>query len=305
MNMKITLFEKQEKRIAQRFPFIMIVLKGVGQIMLQENAYTGFLFLAGIFYGSVTMGFGALIATICGTITAQILGYDKSEIEKGIYGFSAALVGVALTFYFDAVWITGLAVIIGSAMAAIIQHWFNVKKIPVFTLPFIIVTWFFLYVFKHLYPVAPPTSLDTVTAVSQDLAFAFRGYGQVIFQGSLFAGIVFFIGVFISSPKQALYGLVAALIAGVLSALYNASPEAIMMGLFSYNAVLCAIVFAGDREAGVWMFIAIALSIIVQFIMNLYELTPLTFPFVAGTCITLALQNLAKKYGRSKTRNSK
>lgn len=296
MNMKITLFEKQERLIAQRFPFVVMVLKGLGQIMLQENAYTGFFFLAGICYGSFTMGFAALIAAVCGTITAKILGYDQTEIAKGIYGFSAALVGVALTFYFDAVWVTGLAVIIGAALAATIQHWFIVKKIPVFTLPFIIVTWFFLYLFKYIYPVASPASLDTITAVSQDLAFAFKGFGQVIFQGSLFAGIAFFIGIFISSPVQALYALVASLVAGVLSALYNAPPEGIMTGLFSYNAVLCAIVFAGNKESGIWMFIAVALSIIVQFVMNTYELTPLTFPFVAGTCIVLALQNFITKW---------
>ncbi len=36
------------------------VLKGLGQIMLQENAITGLLFLAGIFYSSATMGLAAL-----------------------------------------------------------------------------------------------------------------------------------------------------------------------------------------------------------------------------------------------------
>lgn len=182
MNMKITLFEKQERLIAQRFPFVVMVLKGLGQIMLQENAYTGFFFLAGICYGSFTMGFAALIAAVCGTITAKILRYNQTEIAKGIYGFSAALVGVALTFYFDAVWVTGLAVIIGAALAATIQHWFIVKKIPVFTLPFIIVTWFFLYLFKYIYPVASPASLDTLQQFPRILHLLLKVLDKLFFR---------------------------------------------------------------------------------------------------------------------------
>lgn len=43
--------------------FYAPLLKGIGQIMLQENTITGLLFLAGIFYGSFAMGVGAVLAT--------------------------------------------------------------------------------------------------------------------------------------------------------------------------------------------------------------------------------------------------
>lgn len=61
---------------------MLIVLKGLGQIMLQENAVTGLLFLIGIFYGSFIMGTAALLAVVCGTTTALLLKYEKSEIDK-------------------------------------------------------------------------------------------------------------------------------------------------------------------------------------------------------------------------------
>lgn len=75
------------------------LLKGIGQIMLQENSLTGLLFLIGIFYGSIIMGLAALLAAICGTVTAYLLKYDKTEITQGLYGFSAALVGVAAMLF--------------------------------------------------------------------------------------------------------------------------------------------------------------------------------------------------------------
>jgi urea transporter len=85
------------------FSFVRQVLRGLGQIMLQENALTGLLFLLGIFYGSVFMGLGALVATACGTMTAYLFHFDKAETEKGLYGFSAALVGVALTLFLKSI----------------------------------------------------------------------------------------------------------------------------------------------------------------------------------------------------------
>lgn len=96
------------------------ILKGLGQIMLQENALTGLLFLIGIFYGSFLMGIAALLATLCGTATALLLKYEVSEIEKGIYGFSAALVGVAVMLFFKPLFLSWVFLVIGSVLATIL-----------------------------------------------------------------------------------------------------------------------------------------------------------------------------------------
>lgn len=185
-------------------------------------------------------------------------------------------------------------------MAAIVQHWFSVKKIPVFTFPFIIVTWVIMYVFQHVYSVAPSIFLSARSIIENDFTFGLLGYGQVIFQGSVFAGAAFFIGVFVSSPLKGLYGLVASVVAGMLAALYGVSAESVAMGLLGYNAVLCAIVFAGDRlKDGVWVFTSIVLSLIVSFVFSANEITPLTFPFVAGTWAVLILQNIYARFSAS------
>ncbi|MBO9640503.1 MAG: urea transporter, partial [Siphonobacter aquaeclarae] len=138
-------------------PFLTAVLNGIGQIMLQENAWTGLLFLIGIFYGDVQMGLAALAGTVTGTLTARLLGYDDKEIRMGLYGFSPALVGVALTFLFAANGIVWVLVIAGAAMAAVLQHFFIVRKIPVFTFPFIVVTWALVFLL-HKFTGYPPSS---------------------------------------------------------------------------------------------------------------------------------------------------
>ncbi|MNU83698.1 Urea transporter [compost metagenome] len=284
------------------YRFSLILLRGLGQIMLQENAATGLLFLIGIFYGSSLMGIASTLAVCCGTMTAQLLRYDKTEIEKGLYGFSAALIGPALILFFEPVFVVWLAIITGSIAATILQHLFIVKKIPVFTLPFVLVTWGIIFLFQNWYLVAPSELLSAAIPVDQDFTFALRGFGEVIFQGSLFASLAFFIGVYIHSPISALYGLAGALLAGVLSFWFSAPVGEIGMGLFSYNAVLCAIVFAGDQvKDGVWVLISVALSVAIGLTMYHYKLIQLTFPFVAASCITLVLRSLfTDSYSRQK-----
>ncbi len=48
----------------QALLFIDSVLRGVGQVLLQNNSYAGLLFLAGIFYNSVLFGTAVLIGTV-------------------------------------------------------------------------------------------------------------------------------------------------------------------------------------------------------------------------------------------------
>ncbi|HET7117235.1 MAG TPA: urea transporter [Hanamia sp.] len=268
--------------------FASIILKGLGQIMLQENQVTGFLFLVGIFYGSSIMGSAALLATVCGTATAFLLKYDQSEIDKGLYGFSAALVGVALMLFLKPVVLSWILIIIGSPLATIIQHFFIKRKIPVFTLPFVLVTWAIILFtrinFADIMSVRPPVIVSTIN----NLDFIFKGYGQVIFQDNLIAGLLFFIGVFISSPIAALYGFAGGILSAIIAFNFSVPINDINIGLFSYNAVLCAIVFAGYQiKDGLWVLLSVLLSLFISILMLKFNVIPLTFPFVLASCVTL------------------
>ncbi|OBW41018.1 Urea transporter [Chryseobacterium sp. MOF25P] len=266
----------------------IILLKGLGQIMLQGNSVTGFLFLVGIFYGSLTMGIAALLATICGTTTAFLLKYDKAEINKGLYGFSAALVGVAIMLFLKPVFISWIILVIGSALATVIQHFFMKRKIPVFTLPFVVITWLILFFTNNYFTgLLSEVSITTASSINY-FTVGFKGYGQVIFQGSIISGILFFIGILISSPISALYGLAGAIISAIIAFIFSAPVEDISIGLFSFNAVLCAIVFSGKQMKDcIWSVIAVILSLFISLLLLKFDIMQLTFPFVLASCIIL------------------
>lgn len=289
------------KIFSQRFPFVDSILKGIGQIMLQENALTGVLFLAGIFYGDIYMGIAAILATLSGTLTACIFGFPKSERAKGMYGFSPALIGVAFTFLFQPCILIWVLIILMAALAAISQHYFIVKNIPVFTFPFVLITWIVVFIL-HTYFSIPPSMASAdpavVTNLVDDFTSSTNGFGEVIFQGSVFAGVIFFVAVFVSSPLSALYGLAGSILGAAISLRFEEPMNQIHMGLFSFNAVLAAITFAGPRRKdGVYVLIAVILSTLLDILLLSFHnetLTQaggvLTFPFVMSSWVTLLLK---------------
>lgn len=268
--------------------------KSLGQIMLQENAETGLYFLIGIFIGSFQMGIAAILSVVCGLLTAIVFKFDAENIKSGLYGFSAALVGVALMLFYKPSVIIWISICVGSVLAALLQHFFIKKRIAVFTLPFVLITWSLMFILNRT------NIAETNDIVSNGVQyvgierflFGFRGIGQVIFQNKTCIGLIFFLGILKHSPIAAIYALAGALLSGIFAFSFNVPTESIMMGLFSYNAVLCAIVFAGKRiENIIYSILSVLLSLIIGVLMYRYDLTQLTFPFVLASIITLKLKS--------------
>lgn len=290
-------------RFFSKLPFIDQTLKGIGQIMLQENRWTGLLFIIGLFIGSWQYAAAAILAAAAGTAAAKLLKYNQQEIDAGLYGFSPALVGVVLVFLFDDILIIWFLVIAGGILAATIQHFFITKKIPAYTFPFILVAWAFIFLIRQYTEIPPsellqikfePTQLDVFLAPT-------NGFGEVIFQASVLSGVIFFIAVFINSPVAALYGLAASLLGAVLSVVNGQPLEQINLGLFGFNAVLTAIVFAGTKKIdGLWVLSGAIITIVIHNLLIDHHILDvvggvLTFPFVAGTWITLLIQKILVK----------
>lgn len=279
------------------------VLNGISQIMLQQNRLCGILFLAGLFIGHWIYGLAALLAVLCGTLTAQILKYDAKEIDSGLYGFSPALTGVVLVFLFKPVFAIWLLIIIGSVVAAILQHFFIKRNFPAYTFPFILISWVLIFLIRNLGSI-PGSDIETneILSLSADsLLIGTKSYGQVIFQSNTLAGILFFIGVLISNRAAGVYALISAFLISFLSLLTGQNPESINMGLYGFNPVLTAIVFAGIRpKDGLWVLISILITFGINLILVEADLLKafggvLTFPFVAGVWLTLLIQKFFPK----------
>lgn len=288
--------------------FTKSALRGVGQIMLQENAWTGLFFLIGLWIGDWHYLLAAIITVCIATLFARWMKFDKMLIEKGIYGFNAVLVGVALIFLFeDSLLLWFLIFFVGGIITPLLHHFFIWKKKAVFTFPFILVTWICVISITQFTEIGPSEILRAhfVSTEYEYLKYLaiIEGYGQVIFQEKILVGFIFLLGVYISSPKAAIYGLVASTLGLIIALLSGGAEEMIFLGLFGFNAVLTAIVFSIPESGNrIWAVIGVLLTIFIHLLLVHYQLLnqiggTLTFPFVLATWICLWAK---KKIGQKK-----
>jgi urea transporter len=132
--------------------FVDINLRGIGQVMFQDNPLTGALFLIAIAWGSYAAGvpqvaIAGVVAVIVATLTAQWLRVDDASLNAGLYGFNAVLVGLALATFLAPGPLLWVYVILGAAVSVVVMlATTNVVK-PwggALTFPFVLTTWLLL-----------------------------------------------------------------------------------------------------------------------------------------------------------------
>ena len=200
---------------------IKILFRGIGQVMFQNNAWSGVLMLAGIACNSLYMAGLALLGTVVSTSTARIAGYSCEDIRNGLYGFNGTLVGIAVGVFMNiSVW-AFMLLIIGAALSTWVMRLFQRQRfVPGYTAPFILVTWLLLLLERTVFP-SLELSSDSV-AVQEPVNIDFfqvfcLHIGQVMFQGgTVLSGLFFLVGIWINSRLNGLYAMWGAVLHGIL-----------------------------------------------------------------------------------------
>jgi urea transporter len=273
---------------------VLAVFRGVGQVFFQENALTGALFVLGIALSSPLMALGAVVGSAIGLITARVLKFDEAEVIAGIYGFNSTLVGIATFFFFRPGVVSIILLVLGCIAAAPVTRLMRrYLPFPTYTLPFIVTTWA-LYFLGMALGVArvesgPPITANFIEATA-------HGIGQVMFQASIWTGLLFLIGIAINDWEHAIWVVLASLLGMLVGVYHHDSPEEVAaLGIYGYNATLAAVaVFLWRRSL-----IPPLLGILISVPLTEYfppGLPALTAPFVLATWIVLVLCWLEGKF---------
>jgi urea transporter len=269
---------------------IQIIFKSFGQIILQNKAITGFLLLIGITINSIEMGLAALLSAVIALITALVFKLNKKNIEDGIYGFNAILIGVAVVYFLNNTFYNWVLIILCSIIVVLIQEFFIKLKLNVYTLPFILITWLIYYISININPELLKINLPLDINEVNKFLFPIYSFGQIIFKKNIIPALIFMLALLLNSPILVLNGLIAAIISSVFGYLLNFEAAA-YIGIFGYNAVLCAIVFNGYKFSN-YAFIVLSslLTSIVTGLMLKFNFLVLTFPFVIVSIILKQLE---------------
>lgn len=240
--------------------FLDAILRGIGQVMLQNNSYAGLIFLVGIFYNSALFGGAVLVGTAASTATAKLLGAGPALVRDGVFGFNGALVAVALTYFLRPDGLTWAYVVLAAgastiSMAAMLRL-LEVWKLPTLTAPFVFTALGFVLACArfgqlhstHLLPTAGLPSAATVegiVGVSTVVEGLFNGVAQVFFQGNVVTGLLFVVGLLVSSRLACVAALLGSLTGLLVAWGMGAAEPAIRSGAFGFNCVLTAIALGG------------------------------------------------------------
>ena len=258
-------------------------LKGISQVMLIENIYTGLLFSFGVLFASLSMGFAMIFATLFATYFANKISLDKDKINSGLYGFNAALLGVAVVLFFGLNLFSIVLIVFGSIVTVLLQEFFMKKKLAFFTFPFIATTWLFLAIFNKSIANSEVRFDENLNLFST----IFKGFSEVFLQDSVVTGILFFIAIFIASKKASFFALFFVFLASFFAYILGFNLSEINLGLFAYNTVLCSMFVVGLKEKiFLYGFLALVLALIIQIIFIKINFVALTFPFVL-TCFLI------------------
>lgn len=258
---------------------------GFSQVFLLQSALSGTLILAGLFCNSWQLALLALLGCMVSRAVASLWRDTKSEIADGLYGFNGTLVGIAIGVYWEISWLSILLLVIGAALSTWLARAFRRHaQLPGLTAPFIIAVWALLLV-SLLAPqgvglIDSAAQLEEGQPLWRRLGVALGdSVGQVMFQANVLTGILFFLAIAWESRRKALYALLGALIPMLVIPFV---PEAVWReGLLGYNAVLCAIYWAGTGERRLlYALLSVVLSVLLELLALYAGLIPLTAPFV-------------------------
>ena len=106
----------------------LILGRGVGQVMFQNNALSGVLMLAGILLNSWQMALMAIAGNVVSTLTACLSGYSREDIRNGLYGFNGTLVGIAIGVFMP-VSVASLSLLVaGACLSTWIARLFGIYR---------------------------------------------------------------------------------------------------------------------------------------------------------------------------------
>lgn len=304
--------EKRENRdgAENSSGLVKVMLRGAGQVMFQNNAWTGLLFVIGIFWGAYESGngsvaWGALLGLAISTLTGYVLGLTNRDGEQGLWGFNGILLGCALpTFLSDNIWMW-LCIVLFAMLTTFVRTGFNNImarwKINSFTFPFVFCTWIVLAASRAMHAMPPvhlsDPALPSFFASGESLRFVdllvywLKGLSQVFLVNSWVTGIFFLVGLLISSRWAALWAAIGSAVGLFVAIIFKTAGSDVIGGMYGFSAVLTAIALAtvfyrpGFRSA-LWALFGIVMTIFIQAAMNI-ALAPLGLPTLTGPfCVT-------------------
>jgi urea transporter len=296
------------------FSFLDWLLRGIGQVVFQNNPLSGLVILAALAWNSWIYAAICVLSVLSSTVTAIILKADRGMIRDGLYGFNGALVGLALVAFtsedFRAGSIPSIAMLVylvcGAAFttmaASSIGALLASHKVAPLTMPFVLVGWLFLFAVLKFdaidagpmaKPISPEQFSDTVPYVFSTWYEGIgTSIGQIFFQDNWISGYLILVAIGLNSRIGAAMALLGAVVGTLIAALYGGPEGAVRDGLFGYNSALTAMALGGVFLVLTWRSLLYAVfgAVLASWLWASVAifLTPIGMPVLTSTFVLVS-----------------
>jgi urea transporter len=287
--------------------FVDLNLRGIGQVMFQDNPLSGLIFFVAIGWGSYEAGMpqvaiGGLVALVAATLTAQWLRVAPADLGAGLYGYNGYLVGLALGTFLAVSPLWWVYVALGGAVSVVATlgtaNVFKTWGVAALTAPFVLTAWLLLlatYVFTTLEGSGLPMVAEIVPldpSAANPLAFGdfvqgtLKSIAQVFLKASVVAAFLLVVGLAVNSLAAAAFAVAGAIVAVATAHVLGAESDLITGGLMGFSPVLTAIALGAvfykpGMRVAIYALIGTIFTVVVQGAMNV-ALTPFGIPTLTG-----------------------
>lgn len=291
------------------------LLRGSGQVMFQQSAWTGLIFLAGIFWGAYQanapqVAWGALVGLISSTLAGWLLGEHIEDGIDGLWGFNGILVGCAFPTFLANVPLMWVSLCCCAMLTTWMRRGFNNVtaqfKINSLTFPFVFCTWVFLLSARVL-TATPLADMDTPAliiriggeidwSISAFAIYWLKGISQVFLINNWITGIIFLVGLAVCNIWSAIYAAGASALALLVAVAFAADPADVTAGLFGFSPVLTGIAlgttfYKVNWKSALWAAAGVIATVFIQAGMDTlmlpWGMPTLTAPFCIATWMFL------------------
>ncbi|MET3823253.1 urea transporter [Burkholderia sp. PvR073] len=267
---------------------LRILLRSIGQIVLQANAFTGAMLVAALALTDLRLACAALVGAAAANVTAVLTGAERRAVEQGLHGFNGALAALVAVLFAPAplaLVLTPLAAIgaalVQRAMRTPLAKW---RQCP-YSSPCLAATalWLPFVAVQH----ASGAATDAAPTLSSVAAALLSGVAQTAFAQGAWAGMLIVAGIAVASRRAAAFALGGAIVSTVLLVALGAGDTGFTDGLLGFNGALAALALMsrGTRAA----LAAAALAALIQWLAMHAGITALTAPFALASWITVAV----------------
>lgn len=249
--------------------FLKGLLRSYSQVFFSDHLVFASLLLIVTFIDWHT-GVSGLLSVFVSNSLALILGLDRSQVEKGSYGFNALLTGLGVAFFFGPSPVFFLVLAVGGAfslfISVVLQGLLGKYGLPFLSLPFILSLWILnlgavefsylglsergVFSLNHLFGMGGKPLVDLMVwwnewLLSSPIITYFKSLAAILFMQDVLPGVIVAIGLLLYSRMALSLSLLGFVSAFFFYEVIGADFSSLNYSYIGFNYILTSIALGG------------------------------------------------------------